>query len=239
MWHNVKWDSGKDTFKKVELTPEEREKLRLGNNFYPVNYVCPDCGDKLFMVVYPTGKEFRIETDESPVYMARGYTCGECHHFYTPKPHKLLVEGDVYHLNFEEDKVAYEDYLELLGRQGERTSNSNFNFYELEYNKKDEPTWEENPAEENLEENELQAKEEKKRENFKNVRVRSKTGLSFRERAELGEEESYASNLRLLQEVEKDNLPEGEKDLVLKILLGNLERSGTKELNLKWMSVSN
>ena len=163
LWHNVKWDSRKDTFKKVELTSTEREKLRLGNNFYPVNYICPDCGDKLFMVVYPTGKEFRIETDESPVYMARAYTCLECHHLYTPKPHKLLVEGDVYHLNFEEDKVAYEDYLELLGRQGERTSNSNFNFYESEYNKKDELTREENQeeenlAEENLEEDELQTK---------------------------------------------------------------------------------
>ncbi|ROR31582.1 hypothetical protein EDD66_101199 [Mobilisporobacter senegalensis] len=158
LWHNIQWISGQFSFGKVELTEGERGKLRLGNNFYVVNYKCPDCGEKLYMVVYPVGKEFRIETDELPVYMARAYTCNTCNHFYTPKPHKLLMEGDVYHLIFEDDKVAYEDYLELLGRWGERTANSNFNLYESEYNKKQE----EEPEELEKISNELESMTEEK-----------------------------------------------------------------------------
>lgn len=137
LWHNICWIAGNFTFVKEELSKGDRDKARLGNDFYIVNYKCPVCGEKLYMVVYPAGKEFRIETGEEAVYMSRAYTCSTCNSYYTPKPHKLLIEGDIYSLNFEDDKEAYKDYLELLGRQGERTSNSNFNVYESEYNRKD------------------------------------------------------------------------------------------------------
>ncbi|MFA9377830.1 MAG: hypothetical protein ACERKZ_13905 [Lachnotalea sp.] len=136
LWNKMLWKSNKFSFIKEELSEEDKAKSRLGNDFYMVNYKCPVCGDKLYMVVYPIEKEFRIETDESGVYLSRAYTCNTCNEFYTPKPDKLLGEGDVYYLMFEEDKVAYEDYLELMGKQGRRTSNCNFNEYEAEYNKK-------------------------------------------------------------------------------------------------------
>lgn len=136
LWHKIVWKSNTFSFVKEELSDSDRTQSRLGNDFYMVNYKCPVCGEKLYMVVYPTGEEFRIETDEGGVYLARAYTCKGCNSFYTPKPNKLLMEGDVYSLSFDDDKIAYEDYLELMGRQGERTSNINFNQYEAEYNKK-------------------------------------------------------------------------------------------------------
>ncbi len=136
LWHKIVWKSNSFSFVKEEINDSDRVQSRLGNDFYMVNYKCPICGEKLYMVVYPTGKEFRIETDEGGVYLARAYTCNGCNRFYTPKPDKLLMEGDVYSLDFEDDKVAYKDYLELLGSQGERASNVNFNQYESEYNKK-------------------------------------------------------------------------------------------------------
>ena len=141
LWHNMRWTAGRFSFAKEELTAADREKTRLGHDFYMVKYKCPTCKEKLYMVIYPIGKEFRIETGEEAVYMSRAYTCCACNSFYTPKPHKMLLEGDVYNLAFEDDRVAYEDYLELLGRQGERTSNCNFNEYESEYNRinKEEP----------------------------------------------------------------------------------------------------
>lgn len=33
-------------------------------------------------------------------------------------------------MDFEEDKKAYEDYLELMGRNGEHEANSRYNEYE-------------------------------------------------------------------------------------------------------------
>lgn len=165
LWHKMKWKSGNFSFKKEFITEEDRAKPRLGNNFYMIHYKCPSCGEKLYMVVYPVGKEFRIETGEEAVYMARVYTCRECNIFYTPKPQKLLVEGDVYNFAFEDDKAAYEDYLELLGRQGERTSNCNFNQFESEYkgeNQEDQPQLEEICSNmESLSENELTELKEK------------------------------------------------------------------------------
>lgn len=136
LWHNVNWISGNFSFEKAELTESDKLKLRLGNNFYVVNYKCPECNEKLQMVVYPVGKEFRIETDKEAVYMSRAYTCNTCLGFYTPWPEKLLIEGDVFYLTFEDDRKAYEDYFELLGSQGERTSNFNFNEFESQYHKK-------------------------------------------------------------------------------------------------------
>lgn len=138
LWHKVVWQSNHFSFQKEEITKDDQDKSRLGNQFYMVNYKCPICNDKLYMIVYPMGDEFRIETDEEGVYLARAYTCSSCNRFYTPKPQKLLAEGEVYDLDFEEDKVAYEDYQELLGKQGEKTSNSNFNQYETDYLRKEE-----------------------------------------------------------------------------------------------------
>ncbi len=77
------------------------------------------------MGVYPAGKEILIETDEGRVFMARAYACNVCNKFYTPCPKKLIQEGDVYGLKFDEDRTAFEDYLDVLGRGAERTSNSN------------------------------------------------------------------------------------------------------------------
>lgn len=139
LWHNVKWKTEKLPFHEIELTEAEK-KIRLGKNFYKVPYKCPICSEKISMVVYPEGKEFRVETDEEGVYLARAYTCKECNHFFATKPHTMLTEGEVYTLFFEDDQVAYEDYLELLGKKGERTSNYNFNEYESDYLQKNKGT---------------------------------------------------------------------------------------------------
>ena len=45
---------------------------RLGNNFYRIGYLCPDCGEKLHMVVYPIGAEFKIETPDGAVLFSEG-----------------------------------------------------------------------------------------------------------------------------------------------------------------------
>ena len=82
------------------------------------------------MIMYPKGKEFRIETPEGAVLLAKACTCAACHRFYTPRPWKLLGDGDIYLMDFEEDKKAYEDYLELMGRNGEHEANSRYNEYE-------------------------------------------------------------------------------------------------------------
>jgi hypothetical protein len=136
LWHKMVWTSGRYTFEREELSESDKAKSRIGNNFYMVAYKCPDCGEKLYLVIYPMGKELLIETDEKGVYLSRAYTCSTCHCLYTPKPHLLLSEGNVFCIDFEDDIEAYEDYLELIGKQGERTSNCNFNEYEADYNKK-------------------------------------------------------------------------------------------------------
>ena len=133
LWHKIVWESGEFRFAKSELTQKEKLKFRLGNNFYVVNYKCPKCGQKMFMVIYPVGDEFKIETSEGGVFLSRAYTCSECNLYYTPKPGKLLMEGEVFFLDFEDDKTAYEDYQDVLGKQGARTANCNFNKYENQY----------------------------------------------------------------------------------------------------------
>ena len=50
--------------------------------------------------------------------------------FIRPSPYKLLMEGSIYMMDFEDDNTAYEDYQELLGADGQRISNSRFNRYE-------------------------------------------------------------------------------------------------------------
>ena len=135
LWHKIIWKSEHETFSKEKINESEKLKARMGNNFYMVSYKCPDCGEKLYMVVYPEGKEYLIETDEKGVYLARAYTCNLCHRMYTPKPQMLLLDGDMFCIDFEDDSVAYSDYLEVIGKQGIRTSNKNFNEYEVNYNR--------------------------------------------------------------------------------------------------------
>lgn len=48
---------------------------------------------------------------------------------YTPRPKRLLVDGDVYKMDFERDEAAYEDYQELLGRTAGRNVNTKYNEY--------------------------------------------------------------------------------------------------------------
>ena len=129
LWRKIIWKKKQVPFEKVETTVDERKSGRIGNNFYLVGYLCPSCGEKLHMVVYPRGKEFRIETEEGGVILARAATCAECHSFYTPRPKRLFVEGDMYTMPFGDDEDAYEDYLELLGRNGDRVSNYRCNEY--------------------------------------------------------------------------------------------------------------
>lgn len=130
LWHKLVWQSDNKIFTKQSLSAEQRQKSRIGKDFYITHYQCPECRGFLHMVVYPQGKEFTIETDQGRVVLARAYTCNACKCFYTPKPDKMLVEGDIFTMDFEGDDTAYQDYLELVGRDGERTSNANFNWYE-------------------------------------------------------------------------------------------------------------
>ncbi len=127
LWHNMIWQKKQTLFPHVETTLAERIKGRLGNNFYLIGYLCPDCGSNLFMVVYPMDCEVRVETEEGGVLLARACVCDSCNCFFTPRPRRLLAEGDAYYLPFGEDRKAYEDYLELMGQSGERVSNSHFN----------------------------------------------------------------------------------------------------------------
>ncbi|MDE6904903.1 MAG: hypothetical protein K2P76_08230 [Lachnospiraceae bacterium] len=132
LWHNLVWKKRMSSFIKTETTFEERQAGRLGNNFYMVGYQCPICRENLHMVVFPEGQEFKIETEEGRVLLARAYTCEHCRCFYTPRPKKLLIEGDVYDMEFLNDVRAYGDYAELLGNHGDRVSNYNFNEFESE-----------------------------------------------------------------------------------------------------------
>ena len=133
LWHKIVWKSERYPFEKVHVTEQDKIKNRIGHNFYKVGYKCPICKEKLSMVIYPEGEELLIETDEKGVYLSRAYTCHVCHRLFTPKPHLLISDGSVYTLDFEEDKEAYEDYIEIIGKMGARTYNCNFNEYENEY----------------------------------------------------------------------------------------------------------
>lgn len=136
LWHSLCWKKDTCDFQKTSQTSEDSERSRIGNDFYITNYQCPNCGHKLYLGVYPTDKELLIETDEGRVFMARTYACRECNTFYTPRPGKLLQEGDIYSLKFDEDRVAFEDYLEILGTKAQRTTNYKFNEYEADRSRK-------------------------------------------------------------------------------------------------------
>lgn len=129
LWHKLIWKHVYEDFGVEETTVKERNRNRLGNNFYLTSFVCPVCEKKIHSVVYPVGKEFVIDTDEGQVRLARAYTCSNCCSFYTPRPDRLLIDGDCYVMDFTGDRKAYEDYQELLGRKGERVCNHNFNEY--------------------------------------------------------------------------------------------------------------
>lgn len=129
LWHKVAWKKAAVTFEREDTTLEERRMGRLGNNFYRIGYLCPDCGEKLHMVVYPIGAEFKIETPDGAVLLARACTCAHCNSFFTPRPEKMLSEGDIYRLDFDDDRKAYEDYLELLGKKGQRVSSYRYNLF--------------------------------------------------------------------------------------------------------------
>lgn len=131
LWHNMCWKEGTYAFIKEGKNESDKAKSRIGHNFYMVDYVCPDCGEKMYMTVYPEDKDVLIEAEEARIYLARIYTCNTCNCFYTPKPGKLLGEREVYFLAFEDDRIAYEDYLEHMGRHGERISSNRMNEYEV------------------------------------------------------------------------------------------------------------
>lgn len=129
LWHKLIWQQTFEEFPVQETTVKERNRNRLGNNFYLTSYVCPVCRNKMHGVVYPVGMEFVIDTNEGRVQIARAYTCGKCCSFYTPRPRRLLIDGDSYVMDFEGDKVAYQDYQELLGKNGGKVCNPNYNTY--------------------------------------------------------------------------------------------------------------
>ncbi len=139
LWHNMCWKMKRTEFKKsgeIDINSESDETTGIGNNFYETNYICPNCGKKLFMAVFPPRHEVKIETNdnvEKNVYIARTFSCKGCFSFFTPRPQKLLVEGDVYELSIENDRDAYEDYVELIGKDATNASNSEFNEYESLY----------------------------------------------------------------------------------------------------------
>ncbi len=135
LWHSMCWKMEKRSFEKSQQSESDTAKSRIGRNFYMTGFQCPECGEKLDMAVYPVDKELLIETEEARVFIARAYTCNACNLFYTPRPGKLIQEGDVYSLKFDEDRTAYEDYLEVLGERAEKTVNSKFNEYESERKK--------------------------------------------------------------------------------------------------------
>ncbi len=133
LWHDMKWKTTSASFGRQDLDSSTQGKDRIGSNFYIIPYKCPQCGSHLHMSVYPDGKEFAIDTEEGKVYAARVYMCPGCSIFYTPRPGKLLSEGDEYILDFDNDEKAAEDYKKLIGRNGGKNSNSNTNMYEHEY----------------------------------------------------------------------------------------------------------
>lgn len=139
LWHKICWQPEQCKFAQSELSVYEKQASRLGNNFYRTGLCCAKCSEKMYMAVYPEGEEVLVETEEGKVYLARSYTCNQCNVFYTPRPGKLLKEGDVYKLEFGSDRDAYEDYRQLLGESAQRTTNYHFNEYEWERGRTKEP----------------------------------------------------------------------------------------------------
>ena len=165
LWHSMCWKMEKCIFEKSQQSESDAAKSRIGRNFYMTGYQCPECGEKLYMAVYPVDKEMLIETVEARVFMARAYTCNSCNLFYTPRPGKLIQEGDVYSLKFDEDRIAYEDYLDVLGKRAEKIVNSKFNEYEFERKKAKNAVMTEQTVQGEVEASEIELPEDNRSEN--------------------------------------------------------------------------
>lgn len=136
LWHSMKWKKQKREYNWSKPGVKEEAERRLGHNFYPVSFLCPECGRNIAMVLYESDQEVLIDTEEGGVYLARAYTCGRCRIFTTAVPGRLLREGEVYELDFQGDKEAYEDYLELIGDKGGGMANFKLNEYEWQRRKR-------------------------------------------------------------------------------------------------------
>lgn len=129
LWHNMVWKTASEEFAFSRTSIEERKRGGLGHNFYKVGYACPRCEDKLYMAVFPEKDEPVIDTVNGQVRMARVFHCPECSVFFTPIPLKNLTDRDVFMLDFEGDKSAAGDYMEMLGKLAGDEPNGNYNEY--------------------------------------------------------------------------------------------------------------
>ena len=129
LWHSTVWKLADEHFAFEKLSMAQRRKDRIGNNFYKVGYSCPHCGKKLYMASFSKQEKPIIDTVEGRVQLARAFFCTECIIFYTPLPEAGLEDDEAYYLDFDGDRTAGTDYMEMLGKLGSREPNSEFNKY--------------------------------------------------------------------------------------------------------------
>ena len=129
LWHSTTWKFDNQSFIFEKLPMAQRRKGRIGHNFYKVGYACPHCGEKLYMASFSGREKPVIDTVEGRVQLARAFFCPSCVIFYTPLPEAGLEDEEVYYLDFDGDKTAGNDYMEMLGRLGTREVNGDFNKY--------------------------------------------------------------------------------------------------------------
>ena len=129
LWHSTTWKLDDQSFIFEKLPMAQRKKGRIGHNFYKVGYACPHCGEKLYMASFSGREKPVIDTVEGRVQLARAFFCPSCVIFYTPLPEAGLEDEEVYYLDFDGDKTAGNDYMEMLGRLGTREVNGDFNKY--------------------------------------------------------------------------------------------------------------
>ena len=129
LWHSTTWKLDNQSFIFEKLPMAQRRKGRIGHNFYKVGYACPHCGEKLYMASFSGREKPVIDTVEGRVKLARAFFCPSCVIFYTPLPEAGLEDEEVYYLDFDGDKTAGNDYMEMLGRLGTREVNGDFNKY--------------------------------------------------------------------------------------------------------------
>ena len=129
LWHSTTWKLDNKSFIFEKLPMAQRRKGRIGHNFYKVGYACPHCGEKLYMASFSGREKPVIDTVEGRVQLARAFFCPSCVIFYTPLPEAGLEDEEVYYLDFDGDKTAGNDYMEMLGRLGTREVNGDFNKY--------------------------------------------------------------------------------------------------------------
>ena len=129
LWHSTTWKLDNQSFIFEKLPMAQRRKGRIGHNFYKVGYACPHCGEKLYMASFSGREKPVIDTVEGRVQLARAFFCPSCVIFYTPLPEAGLEDEEIYYLDFDGDKTAGNDYMEMLGRLGTREVNGDFNKY--------------------------------------------------------------------------------------------------------------